>query len=266
MMRSLFLATVLACGFAQAQTPAKPLAFDVVSIRPADPDARGGSLHLGAGDLAAKNMPLRNLITFAYDIRDLQLRGGPNWVATERFDVTAKPPSVEVTPDDPKSVTDEQRKASADRVRERVRTMLADRFGLVVHNETKEETVYFLTVAKSGTKMKSPASGEQEMMRGSGRGHFEATAAAMDMLANMLTGATGHPVRDNTALTGKYDWVLDFKPEGDAGRSEGADPAEADARPTVFTALQEQLGLRLEAGKGPVDLIVIDQVNQPSAN
>src|SRR6185312_17321342 len=120
MIRSLLLAASVTAALAQAQSATKPLEFEVVSIKPADPDARGSSLNLGAGDtLTTSNLPLRTLITFAYDIRDLQLTGGPNWVNTERYDVTAKTPRDEVSSQvDPRSMTDEQRKTRADRTRE----------------------------------------------------------------------------------------------------------------------------------------------------
>ncbi len=264
-----FAGISLVAGLAFAQA-VKPLEFEVVSIKPSSPDARGSFINLGdAETFTTGNIPLHNLITFAYDIRDLQLRGGPGWVGTERFDVIAKTPREELAPGatDIRKATDEERKTRADRVRERVRTMLAERFGLVVHKETKEETVYFLMIAKGGSKM-TPVTvpGDQQGMRGNGRGHMQGMAATVDMLTNMLTGATGHPVRDKTELTGKYDWALDYKPEGEGPRQEGADASEADTRPTIFTAVQEQLGLRLESGKGPVDLVVIDQVNKPTEN
>ncbi len=133
-----------------------------------------------------------------------------------------------------------------------------------MHHETKEETIYFLTVAKGGIKMKlveHPT--ERQGMSGNGRGHTQGYAATMEMLTNMLTGATGHTVIDKTSLTGKYDWILDWTPDpGISGDEANATPNG----PTIFTALQEELGLKLESGKGPVDLVVIDQVNRPSAN
>ncbi len=262
----------LFCAFAGlllAQSMSKPLEFDVVSVKPSDPAARGSFINVGVGDLfTAGNMPIRALITFAYEIRDLQLTGGPGWVASDRFDITAKTPRDQLSPggDDPRSMTDSQREVRNQRLRERCRALLAERFGLVAHHETREETVYYLTVAKGGIKMKVVETpGDRQGMQSNGRGHTQGFAATTKMLTDMLTGATGHTVIDKSGLTGKYDWILDWTPDMAAANT-GDDAAPQPSAPTIFTALQEQLGLRLDSGKGPVDIVVIDQIHKPSEN
>jgi uncharacterized protein (TIGR03435 family) len=152
-----------------------------------------------------------------------------------------------------------------DQWKERVRALLADRFGLVVHTETKEEPIYVLTVAKTGSKLKAvtPTPGANQGVRGD-RGRSQGMAAPVSMLANTLSNIVGRPVVDKTGLTEKYDYVLEWTP--DVAAAESADSVPANSGPTIFTAVQEQLGLKLESSKGPVDTIVIDHVDRPSAN
>jgi uncharacterized protein (TIGR03435 family) len=261
---------VLAAGVASAQPAAKPLQFEVAAIKPADPDAHGSSMMTDkVGGLNVTNMPLRALITFSYGIRDFQLSGGPGWVGTERFDIIAKPERADnaAEPPDFKTMTDEQRKVRDDQWSARVRALLADRFGLVVHKETKEQPVYVLTVAKNGPKLTVVTTPGDRQGTSGGRGRSQGFAATMSMLANTLSNATGRPVIDKTGLTAKYDYILEWAPDGGTG-SPGQDaPQPVDSPgPTIFTALQEQLGLKLESSKGPVENVVIDHVDHPSAN
>jgi uncharacterized protein (TIGR03435 family) len=148
---SVSLAVVLS-----AQRAAKPLEFEVAAIKPADPDAHGSSLMVDrSANFNVKNLPLRAVITFAYNIRDFQLSGGPGWIGTERYDIVAKPDRGEVAVElpDPRTMSDQQRNVRDDQLRERVRSLLADRFGLVVHKEIKEQQIYVLSVAKNGPKL-----------------------------------------------------------------------------------------------------------------
>jgi uncharacterized protein (TIGR03435 family) len=260
---------VFTAGVASAQPAAKRLEFEVAAIKPADPDAHGSSMLTDrTGGLNVSNMPLRALITFAYGIRDFQLSGGPGWVGTERFDIIAKTERVESTqePPDPRTMTDEQRKARDDQWNARVRALLADRFGLVVHKEAKEQPVYLLTVAKNGPKLTVVTTPGDRQGTSGGRGRSQGYAATMAMLANTLSNATGRPVIDKTGLTGKYDYILEWAPDGGAAPGpDAAQPVDSPG-PTIFTALQEQLGLKLESSKGPVENVVIDHVDHPSAN
>ena len=259
---------VLVVGLALAQAPAKPLQFEVASIKPSSPDAHGSSMLTDrVGGLNVENMPLRALITNAYGIRDFQLSGGPGWIATERYDIIAKPEKAEsAAPPELNKMTEDQRKSRNEEWSERVRSLLADRFGLVVHKETKEQPVYVLTVAKGGPKLTVVTTpGDRQGISGN-RGRTQGFAATIAMLANNLSSTTGRPVVDKTGLTAKYDWVLEWTPDVPATQNAEASQSVDSPGPTIFTALQEQLGLKLESSKGPVENIVIDHVDRPSAN
>jgi bla regulator protein blaR1 len=259
----------LICRAVWAQTGGTPLAFEVASIKPSRPDDSGSVIQTTGGEgLIVTNASVRSLITFAYEIRDLQLSGGPGWLGTDRFNITAK-----TAPDDaafgatkPDSMTDAQRKTYTDRVRERLRTLLAERFGLVVHHEPKDVAVLLLTVSKTGPRMKAAAheAGARQGMRGTGRGHTQGYAVTMERLAIYLETVVGRPVLDRTAITGEFDWTLDWVPDSPA--SGGDNSATPQIGPTIFTAIQEQLGLKLEPGKAPIDSLVIDRMIHPTEN
>lgn len=268
MFRRVGLALLLTCpGFAQ-------LTFEVASIKPANPDTPGSSIQfMPGGGLKMANIPLRAMMTFAYDVRDFQVSGGPGWIGTERFDVMARPDSA--APDGPvdfAKMNDDQRKTMRVQIGERLRALLADRFQLVVHREVKEQPIYALVLAKNGSKLQATKeTGTQQNMM-TNRGRSQGHAISVEMLAQMLSGITGRPVVDKTGLTAKYDFVLEWTPDmGPDARAQGfgdglTTPAPAPGGPTIFTALQEQLGLRLDAEKGPVENIVIDRVEKPSEN
>jgi uncharacterized protein (TIGR03435 family) len=274
------LGILAACGLF-AQTLPTPLSFDVASIKPSAPDARGSKLMLEPpSGLQTENGTVRMLITFAYNIRDFQLSGGPGWIGTERYDILAKAersPGSENTPSDPRKMTEAQRTRWQEEMRERVRALLAERFQLTVHQETREAPVYALVVAKGGPKVEeteAPADGPQGI-QGGGRGVLRGLAAPMSMLAMVLSNQLGRPVIDKTGLTGKYNYKLQWTPDsGPTGGGPGDQPppgveapppADPDG-PSIFSALQEQLGLRLESQKGPVPSFVIDRVEKPTQN
>ena len=214
----------------------------------------------GNGDRVTMiNTTLRNVIIFAYEIRDFQLLGGPGWVGTERYDIAARSASEEMNA---ATASGEDRGDEFKRLREKMRTLLADRFGLAVRREKRPEQIFLLTVGKSGPKMKA-AEPTDKLHSFGGRGHAQGTAATIDMLAYALSNATGRPVVDKTGLTGRYDYSLDWSPG--TGVSTAESPA-ANAGPTIFTALHEQLGLKLKAANTPMDVIVIDHIDRPSGN
>jgi uncharacterized protein (TIGR03435 family) len=220
------------------------------------------------------------LLTLAYDVREFQISGGPGWISTERYDIMAKAgdASDSGSSDDPRKMTDEQRKAVADQMRERLRALLAERFQLTSHRETKEQSVYALVVGKSGSKLQESQMKEGDAGRGRmmmGRGQFSGQGVALQMLTQSLSSQLGRPVIDRTGLKGNFDFKLEWTPDpGQSGGPFGGGlPPGADAPPppdsngpSVFTALQEQLGLRLESQKGPVEMLVIDKVEKPSEN
>jgi bla regulator protein blaR1 len=268
MIRSATLALLMICpGFAQ-------LTFEVASIKPANPDTPGSMIQfMPGGGLKMMNVPLRAMITFAYDVRDFQISGGPGWVGTERFDVMARPDRAAVDgPEDLSKMTDQQRRTIRDQIAERLRALLADRFQLAVHQESKDQPIYALVVSKDGAKLQEAKAPGARQGMSMNRGRLQGMAAPMEMLGQTLSNVTGRPVIDKTGLTAKYDFVLEWTPEAGAdARAQGFgdginEPAPAPGGPTIFTALQEQLGLRLESQKGPVPTIVIDRAEKPSEN
>jgi uncharacterized protein (TIGR03435 family) len=252
-----------------AQSTPSPLAFEVASVKPANPDPNGFLIETVAGEgLHATNAPLKTLITYAYHIKDYQLLGDPRWIGEEKYDISARAARGDTAfgQSEAKALNDTQRQIYEDRIRERVRTLLAERFGLMIHHVSQEQTVYVLTVAKGGPKIMSvrPEPGTQQGMRGSGRGHTQAYGVTTEMTAAYLARVTGRVVVDKTGLDGKYDWTLDWAPDAPTATDDSA--ATPPTGPSIFTALQEQLGLKLESGKAPVDKIVIDRVSRPTEN
>jgi uncharacterized protein (TIGR03435 family) len=256
-----------------AQAASAPLTFEVASIKPSDPNARGTQLMLQPPNgIRVVNAPVTMLITFAYNIRDFQLVDAPGWTSSTRYDILAKgeaTPDSENVPIDPRKMNDEQLKTRGEEMRERMRSLLADRFQLAIHKETKEGSVYALVVAKGGSKLQ-PALENAQGNRGMRmeRGQLTGMSAPIEFLATTLSGQLGRPVIDKTGLTGKYDFKLTWAPDMPSGPSKNpeAPPPAALEGPSIFTAVQEQLGLRLESQKGPVEMIVIDRIEHPSEN
>ena len=257
---------ILLCGLAAAQTTH----FEVASIKAADRAAIERSLRTdNAGGLNATNVPIRALFTMAYGIRDSQLTGGPKWVDSDCYDVMAKPEKMEGAPESagpgsiPGSISDEQRKVRDDLLKERIRNLLAERFGLQVHKEIREEQVYTLTVTKSGPKVTPNTTPGARQGLTMNPERAQGFAAPMSLLAEDLADTLGRPVIDKTGLTEKYDWKLEW---ADAVTGGAEAPPQVSAGSTIFTALQDQLGLKLESTKGPVEVYLIDHIDRPSEN
>ncbi|HYI98050.1 MAG TPA: M56 and DUF3738 domain-containing protein [Bryobacteraceae bacterium] len=259
---------------AQAQTTSQDtLKFEVASVKPADPDAQGTRIQLApGGGMNMVNASVKQLITFAYDVRESQLVGGPNWLDSQRYDIIAKPPPSE-GPTDPRQMTNDQRTILQQQMRERVRNLLAERFQLTIHRETREIPIYALILAKNGSKIQ-PSKEQQGPRHGMQlrRGQMNAEGASLQMFANALSNIIGRPVIDRTGLTGNFDFKLEWTPESGA-LTPGAPGERTDSSsqvdlsgPTIFTAVQDQLGLKLESQKGPVEMIVIDRLEKASAN
>jgi uncharacterized protein (TIGR03435 family) len=277
------LSAVGLCG--QSSTP--PLTFEVASIKPSATDDRRVMIQIQpGGGLRTSGTSLKMLLTFAYDVRDFQISGGPGWINSDRYEIVAKGGGAAAsdTPDDPRKMTDEQRKTVGDQMRERLRALLADRFQLTLHRETKEQSVYALLVAKNGPKLQESQTKDGQAKEGTGprgpmmrmgRGELSGQGVALDMLTRTLSSQLGRTVIDRTGLKGNFDFKLTWTPDPgqSAGPPGGGPPPGADAPPppdpngpSIFTALQEQLGLRLESQKGPVEMLVIDRVEKPSEN
>jgi uncharacterized protein (TIGR03435 family) len=191
---------------------------------------------------------------FAFGIRDFQISGGPSWLDSDRFDIVAKP----------------ENRSTPAQVPQMVQSLLVDRFKLKFHRETKEMPVFALVVGKNGPKMK-PTRPEDDAARPNrgfqgGRGELTALGADMAALTTRLSAIVGRPVIDRTALTGKFDFKLQWTPENPVQMKSPDEPVpDNEHGPSIFAAVQ-QLGLRLENQKGPVEIIVIDSVEKPTAN
>jgi uncharacterized protein (TIGR03435 family) len=224
--------------------------FEVASIRlhTAEPVTRIGFSNSGPR-FTAEAVTLTNFITYAYDIKDYQVSGAPDWAATDRYDIVAKAEGDGL-------LTRDQAKAM-------LRTLLAERFHLKLHQDMKEMPVYALVVAKTGIKLKeSPPDSVSLLRMGGGKGiELTVTKGSMAQLVGQISNKNGvdRPVLDKTQLTDNYDYKLTWSARLDAS---GNDPDVV----SIFTALQEQLGLRLEPQKAPIGIWVIDHAEKPAQN
>jgi uncharacterized protein (TIGR03435 family) len=239
----------LGCCLARAQTTVTPR-FEVASIKPV-PQASGVSLDFRVergGRLTVTNLTLKVIILQAFGVKQYQIAGGPAWLDTDRFDIAAK--------------------AEGDPGRQQMMAMpqalLADRFQLKVHRETKEGNVFVLVAAKGGPKLKPSTAAESyiRLYRNTPMDQvgvdytIGAQKASMSLFAERLGEMQlGRPVLDRTGLPGEFDFKLNYAINDDP-----------DTGPSIFSAIQEQLGLKLDAAKGPIETLVIDHAEKPSAN
>jgi uncharacterized protein (TIGR03435 family) len=231
--------------------------FDVATIKPSQ--YAGVSLKLSpSGLFESAGTTLGDLIKLAYDLHSRQIVGGPSWVQTEKYDVTGKP--------------DKPGKPSLEQLKEMVRKLLADRFQLTFNWDSRELSVYAITIAKSGAKLIENDSDPNGLWGGAGVGprslglkNITMTEFARVLMASIMD----RPVVDQTGLGSvRYDLALKWTPVASPSQSGRAEsPVDSDgAPPDLFTAFQEQLGLKLEATRAPVDVLVSDHVEKPSAN
>jgi uncharacterized protein (TIGR03435 family) len=274
----------------RAQAPAtdtKPPAFEVASVK--RNTSVGDPFGIGfapGGRFKATSVKLRQLIADAYStagppLPDAQISGGPNWIDSDRFDIVAK--AAEDTPSGPVGPGP----AAAQQMRLMLRTLLAERFKLTVHHETRELPIYALVMARSDGKLgpafhkteadcvaalaargnASPIPGGPFCGIRNGPGRLILSAVPMPVLATTLSRSVGRTVVDRTGLTGNFDgnleWTPDQMPPTPPPGAPPLPPIDPNG-PSIFTALQEQLGLKLESTKGPVDVLVIDHVEKPS--
>lgn len=265
-----------AAAFTPQAPDQKVPAFEVVSVKVNHSGADRQDMRLLPGGRAViTNTPLRRVILTAYELFPQQLLGGPGWIDSDRFDIVAQAnenlgPSVPGGP--------------PGRAQQMLQRLLAERFGLAVHTETRELAIYELTLARADGRLApgiSPATfdcpalfaaygrGEAPMPPTSqcggsgGAGRMLMRGATMPMFVRSLSGLTGRIVQDRTGLNGGFDFELQFAPESGTV-SESSAPSGNGA--SLFTALEEQLGLKLRPARGPVDVVVIDRVEQPTEN
>jgi len=291
--------------WAQEKQPETSPAFEVASVKPSSPNSSSsfGSFPMVMpapnGRLTATNVPLRLLVRMAYSVQDFQIDGGPSWQMSQRFDITAK--------------AEDGSAATMQALLPMLKTLLADRFKLKVHTETRELPVFALVIAREDGKLGPslrpstsdcsstqaenqklaeafakggpgalaemlPKPGETRkcaMMPSMGAGGFgmKADGQPLSAMVQLLTQATGRVVTDKTGLTGLYDWEIKFDPQvlmqiaSQVGVNlpAGANLPASD-NPSLLTALREDLGLKLESERGPVEILVIDSAEMPEAN
>ncbi len=230
----------------------KPPAFDVMSIRPNDSGSGSTSVSINNGVYSAVNISLKRLLENTYGIKEDLISGVPGAIDSMRFDVMAKilDPDLEVLH---KMSNAEQSKM--------LLPFLIDRFQLKAHVEIKSLPVYELMVAPGGLKMKPSLQngGHNSTLNVNNNRELTSQNISMGPLAKALAGQVHRTVIDKTGLTDGYDVTLKWSPDYEAER-------QADAGPSLFTAVQEQLGLKLQPAKGPVETLVVDHVAMPSEN
>jgi uncharacterized protein (TIGR03435 family) len=243
---SIAMCLLAASLYAQLQPEATSTILEVASVRQHTGAREFSDLSTSGTKVTVSALTLGEVIANAYHLRDDQIVGGPRWLATDLYDITAKAEGTS-------SLTAEQS-------RQLLQAVLADRFGLQCHRETRETPVYALLVGKDGSKLQdADISGNNPGMRmttSSTGKHIVSRHSTMQQLALMLSGTAGRPVVDKTGLPEKYAFHLDWNP---------ANAPDSDT-PSIFTAVQQQLGLRLEPQKAPFEILVIDSADRPSAN
>ena len=246
----------ISAAFATPTTPAR-LTFEVASIKLSQPGAKIYTIKplSGGTGYTAQNSPVKLMISLMYKVPMRQIRGGPDWINTDRFDIEARA-------DHPSSVDD---------LHLMFQNLLADRFNLKYHMETQEGPVYALTIDKSGLKMKADGTGQAmgiPIVPATGGG-FKGTQVPMKYLIWWLGQQLQHdgrPVVDETGLSESYDFTLSFAPELPPNVSRDSLPPEIQDLPSIFEGVKQQLGLKLEPTRGPVEYFVIDHIEKPSAN
>jgi uncharacterized protein (TIGR03435 family) len=241
----LLLIGALAAG---AQTPA----FEVASIKPNRSGEGVSSIRGSTGRIVMENVPLRKVMLWAFGIPDDREYAlvGPDWLSTERFDIQATFPA-DTSPEQARLMTQK---------------LLAERFQLILHRESRERPIYALVVGKNGPKIRAVEDGQA--LTSSGPGRFEAIKTTMPKFADMLARFTGQTVVDATGLKGVFDFTLEWSPDDTRRMPPPDDSVNAGSSgPSVFSALQEQLGLKLEGRKGPVEILMVDHIEKaPTAN
>jgi uncharacterized protein (TIGR03435 family) len=284
MRRSLLLLVFAAAStpmLLRGQTPAsaqKPVAFDVASVKVNKSGDLEQHIFRSSTGLTATNMPVRQLILFAYQLQSFQLIGGPSWLGSDRFDMTAKIEGDAPLPTLPGAPF------GPDAFMVAMRTLLADRFKLTLHREQREMDVYALVLAsgpranlkRSTTDCEAflqahrgglswPAPGAPVCGLWESPGQIRMGGFPLSLVTKALSALTGRIVFDRTGLSGNWDVTVTYATE--QRLQPGGDIAAPDpSAPSIFTALQEQLGLKLESTKGPVDVLVVDRIEKPTSD
>lgn len=218
-----------------------PKEFEVASVKPQAPGDTRGSIGPSPGAFIANGIPLKILIEIAYHVKDFQISGGPDWIETDHYDVSAKAPAGFIP--------------TAQQMQPMLQALLEDRFRLKLHRETRELPAFALVVGKGGPKLTASAFADSRISVG--HGIFTGQKIDMAGLADALAMDSDRTIVDRTGLAGQFDVTLKWNPD-----ATDSDPAAV----SLFTAIQEQLGLKLEATKAPVEVLVIDSVQKATEN
>lgn len=247
----LCLSAVQACGQApMAMAPDAHPSFEVATIKPSDPNSQQQGIDSKGHTVLLLGQTLMSMTAFAYQLHKEQIVGAPGWMSSDRYDVEGIP-NAAGEPD-------------LSQIQEMVRKLLAERLGMNVHRERQAKLYYAIVPAKSGSKLARSTATLDRLPHQSMRANGKQTEIRfrnneMADLALGLEPLVDHPVVDETGLMGRFDFTLRWQ-------SNEAQPTDANAPPTLFTAIAEQLGLKLQPKKGLVDVLVIDKVAKPSAN
>jgi uncharacterized protein (TIGR03435 family) len=233
--------------------------FEVATVKPSDPNRPGRLFSIRGNEVITVNTTVRDLLVFAYGVHIRQISGGPGWMETDKYDLNGKP---------------EGGLPNNAQFRVMIQKLLADRFQLAFHHEKRELTVYALTVGKNGPKItKNESGGAIPGLIFRGLGNLPVRNATMEEFASVMQSAVlDRPVVDQTGLKGRFDFQLQWTPDETqflSLRGPGPLPSPPDGvetHPDLFTAIQQQLGLKLESTKAQTDVLVIDKVERPSEN
>jgi uncharacterized protein (TIGR03435 family) len=228
-------------------------AFEVVSVKPSDPanTHRGISFAPGGRSVKITNLTVGGIIQRAWDLPWFRVFGGPSWINTQQYDIVAKAPGDTPVP--------------MEQFAKMLQQLLSDRFALKTHLESKEFPVYALVVIKSGHKLQDGVKPGPNLS--TSRGQVEAQKVPMSMFASAFSRYLDRAVVDETGLTGQYDFKLAWTPdETEKAAPPGENSASDPAGPSLFTAIQNQLGLKLESKKAMLDVLIIDNIEKASEN
>jgi len=225
--------------------------WEVATVRPSDPDEKEQSFAVRGRHVMIKRQTVETMLMVGYGLQKTQIANAPDWVKSQSFDVDGVP--------------DAEGQPSVQQFQSMVRKLLVERFGLKMHTEQREMAAYALTIAKGGEKLTPTKSDpnalpNQEVHGGDAGRQLKFTNVSMDDFALMMLYEVDKPLVNRTGLKGRYDFSVTFT------KDESRVPAGSNSAPGLFTAMQEQLGLKLEAVKAPVDVLVIDEVQRPSAH
>jgi uncharacterized protein (TIGR03435 family) len=240
------LAALLCMPVMHGQTTTGP-SFDVATIKPSDPMKRNRGFHVGGNRVNIENQDVITMITVAYSVHPKQIVNAPDWFSSARWEIDG--------------VADKEGKLSVPDVQVMLQKLLEDRFGLKIKREQREIPVYALTVAKGGPKLTVSKADPNALpnQNGNGKGNmrFENTTITTFLLG--MQDQFDRPLVDQTGLDGHYDFTLRWTPDT-------APAGDADAPPGMFTAIQEQLGLKVSPVKAPANVLVVEAATKPSAN